>query len=273
MLQLARVDGRLIAAPPTPLDCYLPAGDALAGSTVTAGRVRVRVHRQEDTFDDRLLIAGRDPAMSILARHLQRHRVQAVLVHQNSSNSLSLLKQGRVHIAGTHLRGESAITSRFSRTAVAVVSFATWQEGLVTAAGNPKRIKSIEDLTRKGIRFVNREVGAGTRQLLDDMLAGLHIRGSQVRGYNREAPSHLAGASEVKTGTADCCIATEAAARVFGLTFIPLQTARYDLVFRRAHQELPTVRALLDAIVESNFRRELSAAAAYDTGVTGARVL
>lgn len=273
MLQLARVNHRLLAALPAPLDWYLPASDAVAGSIAVAGRVQVRVHRQEDMFDDRVVIAGCDPAMSILARHLQTAGVRAILVHQNSANSLSLLKKGCVHVAGTHLRGDSAIRNRFSQQAIAVVSFANWQEGLVTAAGNPKRIKKIEDLARKGIRFVNRELGAGTRLLVDTALARLHMKPSQIHGYDCEAPGHLAAALQVKTGVADCCIATEAAARVFGLAFVPLETARYDLVIHRSHLALPAVRALLDTIVRSNFRRELSGSAGYDTAVTGTRVL
>ncbi len=130
MVQLCRMDGRLIAAQPAPLDWYLPPTDGVIGSKASAGKVQVRPHQSNETFDNRLIIAGCDPAMSLLARRLQTAGVQAVLVHQNSSSALSLLKQGRVHIAGTHLRDPSAIHSRFSRNAVAVISFAIWQEGL-----------------------------------------------------------------------------------------------------------------------------------------------
>ncbi len=99
------------------------------------------------------------------------------------------------------------------------------------------------------------------------------MKPTQVHGYGREAPGHLAAAGQVKIGAADCCIATEAAARVFGLTFVPLETARYDLVIRRPHLELAAVQVLLNAMVEVDFRRELTGSAGYETAVTGARVL
>jgi molybdate-binding protein/DNA-binding XRE family transcriptional regulator len=279
-VQLCRIDGRLLAAQPAPADWYLPVSDGVADSKGSAGKVQVRLHQSDSNFDNRLIIAGCDPAMSVVARHLQTAGVQAILVHQNSSTSLSLLKKGCVHVAGTHLRdaatGEAnmaAITKSFRPNAVAVISFAAWQEGFVTATGNPKRIKAVEDLARNGTRFVNREAGAGTRLLLDNALARLHMKSSQIRGYDCEAPGHLAAALQVKTGAADCCVATEAAARVFGLTFVPLEAARYDLVIRRSHLAVPAVRTLLDIIVQAKFRRELTGSAGYDTRVTGARVL
>ena len=272
-LQLGRIDGRFVAVPPSPLEWYLPASDATARSNATAGQVNVRAYRRDSQLEDSLIIAGCDPAAFILARHLQTAGVHVVIVHRNSSASLALLKEGRVHVAGTHLRDESVIKSHFPRAAVAVVALAEWQEGLVTAAGNPKRIKTVEDLARKKIHFLNRERGAGTRLLLDNELAQLDMKPSHIRGYNREAPGHVAAASRVKTGAADCCMATEAAARLFGLGFIPLQTARYDLVLRQSHLHLAPVRKLLDAIVQANFRRELSGSAGYDTAVAGSRVL
>lgn len=272
-VQLCRVDDRLIAVEPAPQNWFLPPSDAVAQSRATTGRIKVRPYRDELPFDNRILIAGCDPATSILARHLSAAGMQAILVHRNSSESLGLLKQRRVHIAGTHLRDESAITKRFLPNSVAVISFATWQEGLVVASGNPKHINSIEDLTRKRIQFVNREKGAGTRLLLDRALANLHIKSTRIQGYNSEAAGHLAAASQVYEGIVDCCIATDAAARVFGVDFVPLETARYDLVIHREHINLPVARALFDTLTRAGFRRELGASAGYDTAVTGARVL
>src|ERR1035438_691704 len=60
-----------------------------------------------------------------------------------------------------------------------------------------------------------------------------------VRGYDQLAPGHLPAAWQVQTGAVDCCLATRAVARVFGLNFIPLVSERYDLVIRKRHLELP----------------------------------
>jgi putative molybdopterin biosynthesis protein len=131
----------------------------------------------------------------------------------------------------------------------------------------------VEDLGRKDVSIVNREVGAGSRFLLDSHLARVGIDSRKVAGYRRHAPGHLAAAWQVRAGAADCCIATRAAARLFGLGFIPLVSERYDLAMRRQHLELPAMQALLDALNRSSFRRELEGIGGYDARTAGQRML
>lgn len=280
-VQLCDVDGHLMAAPSAPPSWYLAASDAvIAGQTPVRSKAKVHLYEPDANFRNRLLLAGCDPAMAVVARYLQPAGIGLVLLHQNSSQSLSLLKRGHVHIAGTHLRDEktgesnvSAIGELFPTDLIAAISFATWEEGLVVANGNPKHIEGVQDLARKGITFLNRESGAGSRFLLDRQLKRLKLDPKRVRGYNRTAPGHLAAAWEVKTGAADCCIATQAAARVFGLDFIALETSRYDLVVRKQHLKLPGIQALFDTINRLSFRLELNSVGGYNTAVTGGRIL
>src|SRR6266446_8023273 len=131
------------------------------------GRGRVQMFQDDEQLTNRLLLAGCDPGMSVLARHAQRAGVELVLAHRNSSQALTLLQQGCVHIAGSHLRDEAtgesnlpAVKRIFKRESVVVVSFAVWEEGFVTLKGNPKRIRSVDDLARKSITLVNREPGS-----------------------------------------------------------------------------------------------------------------
>ena len=280
-VQLCDVDGHLVASPAALPSWYLPASDAvIAGRPPVRNKAKVRLHEPEANFSNRLLLAGCDPAMAVLARYLQPAGIELVLVHQNSSQSLSLLKRGHVHIAGTHLRSEitgesnvSAIGKLFPADSVAAISFAAWEEGLVVANGNPKHIKGVADLARKSVTFVNREPGAGSRFVLDTHLKRLQLDSTHIRGYDRTAPGHLAAAWEIKAGAADCCVATKAAARVFGLDFIPLETSRYDLVVRKRHLKLPSIQALFDVMNRLSFRLELNNVGGYNTAVTGGRIL
>ena len=280
-VQLCRVNRRLVASPPSPVPWYFPVSDAVvSGKLPKNGNATVQIFNAAEDFRNRILIAGCDPGISVLAHHLQSAGVELVLAHRNSSQSLKLLKDGCVHIAGTHLRDESSgesnlpeISRMFPRSTVAVITFAVWEEGIVTAAGNPKDIKGIHDLTRRDVAIVNREKGAGSRALLDSHLKRLKIESGSVRGYDRIAPGHLPAAWEVQSGQADCCIATRAAARVFGLGFIPLVSERYDLAIRRQHLEMPSVQTLLDTLNRSNYRRELESLGGYDVRTTGQRLL
>jgi putative molybdopterin biosynthesis protein len=280
-VQLCRVNKRLVASPPSPVPWYFPVSDAVVASKLPKnGHTDVQVFDAADDFRNRVLIAGCDPGISVLAHHLQSSGVELVLAHRNSSQSLKLLKEGCVHIAGTHLRDESSgesnlpeIGRMFPRNAVAVITFAVWEEGIVTAAGNPKGVKAIDDLARRDITIVNREKGAGSRALLDSNLKRLKIDPKSVRGYDRVAPGHLQAAWQVQSGHADCCIATRAAARVFGLGFIPLVSERYDLAIRRQHLDMPSIQTLLDTLNRSNYRRELESLGGYDTRAAGQRLL
>jgi molybdate-binding protein/DNA-binding XRE family transcriptional regulator len=286
-MQLCRVDRRTIASSPSPVPWYLPTADAvLVGDvdaparTGKAGKATVQLFHGEYDLANRILVAGCDPGISVLARHVLRAGVELVVAQRNSTQALTLLKQGVVHVAGTHLRDEAsgesnlpAIHRLFARNSVAVVSLAVWEEGLVLAPGNPKSIHSVADFARRDVSIVNREPGAGSRLLLDSHLDRLGLAGQKVRGYDRLAGGHLPAAWQVRTGDADCCIATRAAARVFGLDFIPLATERYDLAIRRQHLDYPPVQTLLDTLNRASFRRELEGLGGYDTSAAGRRLL
>ena len=282
-MQLCRVDSRTIASAPSPMPWYLPIADAVlidAPQRRRGGKAHVQVFHGEYDLARRILVAGCDPGVSVLARHVLRAGVELVVAQRNSSESLALLKQGLVHVAGTHLRDETsgesnlpAIRRIFAKNTVAVISLAVWEEGLVLAPGNPKTIRSVADLANRDVTIVNRENGAGSRLLLDAHLSRLGISGRKIRGYDRFASGHLPAAWQVRTGDVDCCVATRAAARVFGLEFIPLETERYDLAIHRQHLDHPPIQALLDTLNRSSFRRELEGLGGYDTSAAGRRLI
>jgi molybdopterin molybdotransferase/putative molybdopterin biosynthesis protein len=279
-VRLCRVGRRMVASAAPPVPWYFPASDGIIAARPVRGKAAIQVFEEEEDFGNRLLVAGCDPAVSILARHVRPAGIELVLAHRNSSQALELLRQGRIHIAGTHLREEPsgeanlpAILRLFARSSVAVFSFAFWEEGIVTAAGNPKSIRTVHDLARQDVDIVNREDGSGSRLLLDSLLQHAGIPPRRVGGYSTEVQGHLPAAWRVHSGAADACIATRAAARAFGLGFIPLASERYDLAIHRQHLRWPAVQTLLDTLSRSAFRRELEGRGGYDAAPAGRRVL
>ena len=262
-VQLCRVGNRTIGVAAAPQHMMFPAADAIV---VDGSKAQVF---QEGEDEKRLLIAGCDPGISMIARHLD-----IVIAPCTSRQALQWLKQGKVHVAGTHLRDSATgdynlpiVKHLFPQGTVKVVTFAIWEQGLVTRTGS--QIRGIDDLARKEIRIINREKGAGSRELLDQHLRAAGIPADRVNGYDRIATGHLPAAEAVSQGEADCCIATRSAARAFGLNFIPLATERYDLVIRRQYAKLPAIEALFDALNRSALRRKLELLAGYDTTHTG----
>ncbi len=281
---LCRVNGRLIAAPPEPGTWSLPEADGVLiksrGSAKAPLKASVEVLGDNWKFDNRVLMAGCDPGASVLVRHLRRQGVELVVSYQNSSRSLELLKEGVIHIAGTHIRAEKTgefnlpkIHKMFGKDEVAVFSFALWEEGIAVAPGNPKEIRKIDDLVRRDIRISNRETGAGSRVLLDALLARAGITGSMVSGYDKIALGHLPSARQVQMGRADCCMNTSAAARVFGLDLVPLVSERYDLVLYKKDLKVPQVQAVLETLARASFRHELESIGGYDMKTAGDRLL
>lgn len=279
-MQLCEVDDRLVAVLPAPIAWSLPPADAVLIEAGKKRQAKVQLFHEEKLFRKRLLIAGCDPGISVLLRHLQREGVEAVVAYRNSSQSLNLLKQSLIHVAGSHLRDEAtgesnlpAVRKQFAKGSVAVISYAIWEEGIVLARGNPKNIKGIRDLSRKDVTIVNREPGAGSRLMLDSHLQKSGIPVRSVQGYKEIASGHLPAAWQVKMGRADCCLATKTAACVFGLDFIPLESERYDLVIRKQNLSHPGVQILLETLGRSAFRKELEGLGGYDTRIAGDRVI
>lgn len=275
-IHLCDVHERLIAVPAESDSWSLPVADGVVvGSSGT--RVQVEIPGEEEKEPDkRLLLAGCDPSAPVLGRHLRKQGIDLVVVYQNSSQSLELLKQGFVHLAGTHIaEGDkeaselTAIRKVFARHHIEVIRYALWEEGLLTSKGNPKEIRGIEDLTRRNIKIVNREPGAGCRVLLDTQLKRVGISPKSVRGYEHIELGHIPAARQVLSGEADCCISTRATARGLGLGFIPLTSKWYDLVLYKKSLELPSIQALLQTICHPVFRREMEGLWGYDMHSAG----
>src|ERR1700730_1156668 len=71
-VQLCRVDRRVVATTPSPISWYFPASDAVvSGKSAERGKAKVQVFQSDRDFGNRILVAGCDPAISILARHVQ----------------------------------------------------------------------------------------------------------------------------------------------------------------------------------------------------------
>jgi molybdopterin molybdotransferase/putative molybdopterin biosynthesis protein len=251
----------------------------IVGSGSRAGRVKVELRNDLNVVDRQIVIAGCDPAISLASEYVERGGLSSVFAAtMGSEAALDALLQGRIHVAGLHLVDEETgeINLPYLRRHLMkgndflIVTFAGWQEGLIVAQGNPKRIHDGADLERPDVRLANRESGSGARRLLDSQLAKFGIDASQVPGYDHAVGSHLEVAWMIRSGLADVGIGVETAAVAYELDFIPLQLERYDLVLAKSdHENHPGVKAFLDVIVSGAFRAELEALGGYDMSEAG----
>lgn len=289
-VKVAKVEDRFIVRPVAALGEVLnytvPADGLVIGRSGNGTRsakvdqpVRVRLLRERQLIEQEIAVAGCDPAINLASEYLRRHKDASTVVGwtMGSAAALDALKRKEVHMAGLHIldakTGESNLPylrRHLQGDDYIVVTFAAWEEGMIVGAGNPKRIRGVEDLARPNVLIVNREEGAGARMLLDQRLSALGIKGSELKGYGSFVSSHFEVARHIAEHQADVGIGIRSAAQIFGLDFIPLQQARYDLVFpKRYLSSHPGLTHLLDAIASRQFRTEVEALGGYDMTETG----
>ena len=263
------------------LSFAVPADGFLTGTegNFSGTTVRVTLSRDRETIRQEISVAGCDPAIFLLGEHMRRQKEKASVVGwtMGSMAALRALQRGEVHVAGMHLfdQGSGESNMPFLRRTLKgsgydVVTFASWEEGFLVRPGNPLSIRTAADLAQPAVRLVNREEGSGARLLLDQRLRTSRIRSRQVRGYDLLASTHVEVARTIAKGQADVGIGIRSAAQLFALDFIPLQTARYDLVVPKIYlKSHPTLTHLFDTLVSRPFRSEIDALGGYDTSETG----
>jgi putative molybdopterin biosynthesis protein len=230
-----------------------------------------------DSGEARLAVcASHDLALSTLRDRLaQGAGLKLDLRVQGSLESLSALAANRCTLAGFHIaegmdqEAAAAFRAHLSPRRDCLVGVATRTQGLMLARGNPRNIASLADLTRKGVRTVNRQPGSGSRVEFDQLLSGAGIAARDIEGYHDEETTHLAVAARIAGGTADAGFGIRAAAAQYGLDFLPMLTERYYLACRREAIEAPAVKQLLALLRGAQFRELLAGLPGYGSSITG----
>jgi putative molybdopterin biosynthesis protein len=291
-VRLGRVEGEVVATP-------LPRGAGVLTSLVRADgllvvpagveghhageQVRVELLRGLGEISRTIVAIGsHDLVLDVAASELRAADPLITLASSNvgSLGGLVALRDGLCHLAGSHLLDPS--TGEYTLPYVdrllgggpeiAVVRLVHRDQGLLVAPGNPLGLTGIDDLTRPGLRYVNRQRGAGTRALLDHELAQRDISQSQVNGYSREEHTHLAVAAAIAAGRADTGMGILAAARAFGLDFIPVAREPYDLVLRTSVRDDDLLAPLWKLLESPDFRTGVEKLGGYSCAETGRRI-
>lgn len=150
-----------------------------------------------------------------------------------------------------------------------VVNLVQRVQGCIIPSGNPLNIRSWEDITKKGLRFVNRQRGSGTRLRFDQFLFSNKIPAKQIQGYNNEENTHIGVAYKIANGEADFGIGTQLAAQRLGLDFIPLFKERFDLVILKEYENRQEWQQIFKVLNSTAFRRAIEQQVGYDTSLTG----
>ena len=289
-VRLGRVGGQVVATP-------LPRGAGVLTSLVRADGLLVvpadlEGHHGGTEVDVELLrgldevartivaIGSHDLVLDLAASALRQVDPRLTLASSNvgSLGGLAALRDGMCHLAGSHLLDPASgeytlpyVDRLLADRAPAVIRLVHREQGLLVAPGNPLRLTGVDDLGG-AVRYVNRQRGAGTRVLLDHVLARAGIDSSQIDGYRREEHTHLAVAAAVAAGRADCGLGIRAAARAFGLDFVPVAEEPYDLVTTEPLLRTGILDPLLALLDDPAFLRQIESLGGYSTAESGLRV-
>ena len=220
---------------------------------------------------DHALGALREFALAADAWSATHTRLHLDMRFSGSVDAIRALNEGRCVMAGFHTLQnpqQGSVAEKIYKPLLKpglhkIIGFATRTQGLMVAAGNPLKLRTLSDVQATGARFINRPLGTGTRVVLDELLAQAGVPADQFPGYEHSEPSHTAVAHAIAAGAADVGLGIAVAARAHGLDFMPLLEESYHLVCLKSALEDPAIVALLDLLKSPAWQAQLAALPGY----------
>jgi len=221
-----------------------------------------------------LLASGsNDPILDMLHTRMRKTYPEFYVFSANtgSTEGLRALNKGYTDIAWSHLYDPKSgeynvpfLPTYLPDVKAVVVHLFQREVGFLVAQKNPFHIQGFEDLTQKGVRFINRQQGSGTRVLLDHYLKKSRIPSSKIQGYEQEVYTHFEIGLSILAKDADVGIATVVVSKLLGLPFIPIIQESFDMVMDQSTFFDRGVQALIDILNSKEFRGGVERLGSYD---------
>ncbi|WP_293998888.1 substrate-binding domain-containing protein [Sphaerotilus sp.] len=200
-------------------------------------------------------------------------RLHIDLRFAGSIDALRALAEGRCLVAGFHVPRIRTAAPLFSRALKPLlkpgqhklIGCTQRTQGLMVARGNPLGLHNLGDLAGSAARFVNRQEGSATRLLTDHLLQQAGVAPSAIATYFEPSEdSHLAVAAAIASGVGDVGMGIEAAAKAFGLDFVPIVAEDYFLVCLKDALEHPAVLRLRQVLQSPRWQAALQTLPGYE---------
>jgi putative molybdopterin biosynthesis protein len=200
---------------------------------------------------------------------------------EGTASGVERLKRGEVMAAAVHFHspaiapesGDQAnITAARTMSDLhdaVLVGVAHREQGLLLAPGNPRELNSLADVLASSARMAVRQPGAGAQMLLGVLLTRA---GAGPKDLRRLDPPCLTGpdlANAIRSGKADCGVATRAAAKSAGLDFVPLLWENFDLLMRQRSYFRPPMQALITFFRQNRLKQRAAELTGYDLALSG----
>jgi putative molybdopterin biosynthesis protein len=236
--------------------------EALASALPSGTRARVTLIGEAAAMPDLVVTGSHCVALDAVLGTLVDQGFSARTIAVGSLGGVAAAERGECDLAPVHLVDPATgiYNAHLLRPGLALVK--GWQrlQGIVFRAGDARiEGRSAQDAVKAALAdaaclMVNRNAGAGTRVLIDKLLAG-----ARPPGYSNQPRSHNAVAAAVAQGRADWGVAIEPVARLYGLGFLPLAPEEYDFLLVESRRERPAVQAFLAALRDEATRARILA--------------
>lgn len=228
---------------------------------------------------DKVIISGQDVTLDILANSIEEKGFKSLRDYNGSLNSLISMYNGKCTIVSSHLfDGDTKeynlpfIKRILTGHSYMVMNLVSRSAGFFVKPGNPKNIKTWEDLSKTNVTLINREKGSGARVLVDEQIRIHNISPKEIKGYEQEEKNHLSIATSVAQGLADVGVGIEKASKMVDVDFIPLIKEQYDLVIMKSEENRHLIKSLLTILNSTDFKNKIQAIEGYDISKTGSIV-
>jgi putative molybdopterin biosynthesis protein len=235
--------------------------DALRTSVDPGTQARVTRIGQARAPD--LVIAGSHcVALDAVLSALSAQGIAARTIAIGSMGGVAAARRGECDLAPIHLMDPQTgiYNEHFAKDGLALVRGWQRMQGIVFRAGDARFDgKAAQDALKAALAdpdgiMVNRNAGAGTRILIDQLLGA-----ARPAGYGNQPRSHNAVAAAVAQGRADWGVAIQSVAAMYGLGFLPLSPENYDFLLVERRRERPPVAAFLKALADPAVRARIAA--------------
>lgn len=215
-----------------------------------------------------IVIGSHDVMFDVIENLLIDEKITLSSSHVGSYGGIMAIRNGQCDIAPVHILLDDGVYNVdlidiYLDKNYKIIKGVSRKQGLFVKKGNPKKIKSLKDLLRNDITFVNRQRGSGTRILLDHLLSEQHLSRKEIKGYNLELPSHILIAESVKDNRFDVGMGVETVAIQYDLDFIKLENEQYDFIVKKDFINTDKYSKFTKVIKSDAFKNKLKILGGY----------
>lgn len=212
---------------------------------------------------DLIIIGSHCVGLDFLLGEMQKRGVSCKFLAVGSMGGILAAQRGECDLAGTHLLdvASNQYNSHLLTAELALIKGYRRSQGLLFRKDDSRFAlvkQNIQETIRQlmenqNVRMINRNLGSGTRVLLDRLLAG-----QRPSGFFQEAKSHNSVAAAIAQKRADWGIAIRSVAEDSGLDFFPMQDEEYDFIIPNKRLNRPEVRQFINLLKEANIQSQLN---------------